>query len=88
VEVDLWTVKFEAAVLVLLLYQKLKVSGVVRSGVIIESFAALKIRARSPSFKFPAVVVQVIELKVQSVGVAPLSKLSFNMYVCPKLVAA
>ncbi len=88
VEVDLWTVKFEASKLSLLLYQKLKVSGVVRSGVMIESFAPLRIMYRVPSFICDPVVPQLIELKVQFVGVVPSSKLSLIKYVCPQLVAA
>ena len=54
----------------------------------IESFAALKLIAFVPSFKFAAVSFQAIALKIQFVGVVPSSKLSLIKYVCPKLVAA
>ena len=77
------SVKFDAAVLPLLLYQKLKVPGVASNGVMIESPVALRIKLLVPSWMLAAVVDQPMLLNVQSVGVVPDSKLSLTKYVCP-----
>ena len=72
------TVKLEAAVLLLRAYQKVSVPGFVRRGVIMLSFAALKMMAWLPSLMYVEVVPKVIEVKVQFAGVEADSKLSLT----------